>query len=368
MLVYLCLSSHGFGHAARQAAVFNELHKLQPDWRLVVSSIVDINFLSLVFKGIPIEYRRVEWDIGVVQKNALDIDFLATLRRLEHIEKVLPTIIKSEAKWIKSQDLPTIIIGDIPPSASQLALEVDCDLVWMGNFGWDDIYADMGSLFRKFTQIYRENYSKGKFLLRCPFSLKMEWNLPETSLGLVAAKPNPIPVYFEAKLRAHTGPIVLIGFGGFGLDIPLNLYENWPNHLFILPDVNNIKGSSFNTIINNTIYLPNDIRTLDILPYCSRFIGKPGFSSFCEALSQRVGLHVISRENFAEVRVLMEGLKSYGHHLILDRTNLENGDWKLDQSLESPSKNVLLNDGAITAAKSIINIFITNRKNNFVCD
>ena len=59
MLIYLCLSSHGYGHAARQAAVLAELHRLQPDWRLVVSSVVDMQFLSLVLQDIPVEHRRL---------------------------------------------------------------------------------------------------------------------------------------------------------------------------------------------------------------------------------------------------------------------------------------------------------------------
>ena len=44
MLIYVCLSSHGFGHAARQAAMLARLHRLQPSWRLVVSSMVDPAF------------------------------------------------------------------------------------------------------------------------------------------------------------------------------------------------------------------------------------------------------------------------------------------------------------------------------------
>ena len=54
MLVYLCLSSHGFGHAARQAAIFEEIHHLEPKWRLIVSSVVSKEFLDVAFLGIPI--------------------------------------------------------------------------------------------------------------------------------------------------------------------------------------------------------------------------------------------------------------------------------------------------------------------------
>ena len=41
MLIYVCSSSHGFGHAARDAAVLQQLRILRPDWRLVMSSAIN---------------------------------------------------------------------------------------------------------------------------------------------------------------------------------------------------------------------------------------------------------------------------------------------------------------------------------------
>ena len=63
MLIYVCLSSHGFGHAARQATVLSALHRLQPTWRLVVSSLVSADFLKLVCGAVPVEHRSVGWDV-----------------------------------------------------------------------------------------------------------------------------------------------------------------------------------------------------------------------------------------------------------------------------------------------------------------
>ena len=57
MLIYLCLSSHGFGHAARQAAILYELSLLRPDWRFVVSSVVN---LKLAFNVNKINHERIQ--------------------------------------------------------------------------------------------------------------------------------------------------------------------------------------------------------------------------------------------------------------------------------------------------------------------
>ena len=57
MLIYVCSSSHGFGHAARDAAVLQQLRRLRPDWCLVMSSRVSAGFLSLLLGDEHIEQR-----------------------------------------------------------------------------------------------------------------------------------------------------------------------------------------------------------------------------------------------------------------------------------------------------------------------
>ena len=109
MLVYLALSSHGFGHAARQAAVLSALHALHPQWRLVVSSAVDPAFLNLVFQGVPVEQRPVRWDVGMVQSDALSCNQAATLAALDRLELSLPGRLDQEVAWIEAQGLPVVV-------------------------------------------------------------------------------------------------------------------------------------------------------------------------------------------------------------------------------------------------------------------
>ena len=86
MLIYTCISTHGFGHAARQAAVLAEINRLRPDWKLVISTAVNQDFISLAMQGVKFTYRRVRWDIGVVQSNALDVDLHSTLSKLKKLD------------------------------------------------------------------------------------------------------------------------------------------------------------------------------------------------------------------------------------------------------------------------------------------
>tara|TARA_Y100001968_G_C19443054_1_gene763659 strand:+ start:552 stop:905 length:354 start_codon:yes stop_codon:yes gene_type:complete len=117
MLIYLCLSSHGYGHAARQAAIFNELYKFNPNLKLVISSIVNQQYLNTIFYGLPVIYRRIKWDVGTVQKHALETDYETTLLELNLFDKQIKFIINNEIKWINKFKLPVLILADIPPAA-----------------------------------------------------------------------------------------------------------------------------------------------------------------------------------------------------------------------------------------------------------
>ena len=71
MLIYVCSSSHGFGHAARDVAVLQQLRRLRPNWQLVLSSRAPSALLRLLLGTATIGVRRCRWDVGTVQADAL---------------------------------------------------------------------------------------------------------------------------------------------------------------------------------------------------------------------------------------------------------------------------------------------------------
>ncbi len=354
MLIYLCLSSHGYGHAARQAAVLTELHRLYPNVRLVVSSHVDLEFLNLVFRSVPFEHRRLRWDVGMVQTHAFGIDSSATLKALHELEISNPAQISAEAAWIRSQQIPAMILADIPPAAAELADQAGVPLLWMGNFGWDEIYQPLGDYFLAYAELAATEYARGHHLLRCPFSLKMDWGVPEQSIGITAAKPRPLPIALQEKLASSDAPIVMVGFGGMGFALQPDLFRRWPDHLFLVPQSRSANTSGVDQQPENVIYLPESSLVLDALPFCARHLGKPGYSSFCEAISLGVGLHVFQRDGFAEAKALIDGLQSYAAHRLLERHALELGEWELDLPIICPSQQPLASDGALVAAHAVL--------------
>jgi hypothetical protein len=354
VLIYACVSGHGFGHGSRTAAVLMALRSLQPDWRLVVSTSLPPAFLSTALQAVAgdlIEHRCCRWDVGVVQADALGADAPATLAALADLEQDLPGLIARESAWLRHQREPVLVLADVPPAAARLARELGAPLVWLGNFGWDAIYAAMGPAFDPWATAAHDLYRRGDLLLRCPLSMPMDWGVPPVEVGLTCGEPTLEPAVVQQRLQWENDgrPCVLVTFGGMGFRLEPDLFTLWPDHRFVVADPSlAIEGSP-----SNVALLPRGIRPLEVMSLCSRMITKPGYSSFCEALSQGVGLHVVRREGFAEAAVLEQGLVRHGHHRLLSQEQLRSGDWQLDQPLRPPSGPSLSPNGALQAAHAL---------------
>ncbi|NDF62887.1 MAG: hypothetical protein EB136_08230, partial [Synechococcaceae bacterium WBB_3_034] len=121
MLIYACVSGHGYGHGSRVASVLTALHRLQPQWRLVLSTPLPEAFLRLAFGAVPFEHRPCRWDVGVLQADALGSDPDATLAALERLEQQRPAQLAAERAWLLEQRQPLLVLADVPPAAAALA-------------------------------------------------------------------------------------------------------------------------------------------------------------------------------------------------------------------------------------------------------
>lgn len=349
MLVLACISSHGFGHGARVAAVLQAVAARQPDCRFVLSTALPAAFLRRTFVGLNYEHRSCQWDVGVVQADALGSDPEATVQALERLEQQLPQQIEAEARWLehwRQAHEPVAIVADVPPAAARLAERLGWPLLWHGNFGWDSIYADLGGPLQEWAQSSLADYRCGQTLLRCPFALPMPWDVPQQPLGLGASEPRFQPECIAERLnwRALRQRSALLCFGGLGLPLDPALLQSWPDWQFLV--VNEALAQAA-----NATWLAEDLRPVDVMPLCSVVITKPGYSTFAEALSQDCGLVVVERSGFAEAEVLQKSLQQHGFHRLLTRRAFEQGQWLLDQPLTPPQGQPLPTDGAAIASE-----------------
>ena len=349
MLIHACVSGHGYGHGSRVASVLTALHVLEPSWRLVLSTSLPRSFLELAFGPVPFELRPCRWDVGVIQADALGADGPATLNAHEQLERDLPAQLEREVAWIRSPGDPLLLLGDVPPAAAELAQRLAAPLVWMGNFGWDAIYRPMGGAFGALADRAQAAYRLGDALIQCPLAMPMPWDLPVTAVGLTAGRPRHRPEALRERLQLSEPRegTVMVAFGGLGLALDSAPFARWPEHQFLVSD------PALAAAVGNAVLIPADLRPLELLPLCGRVITKPGYSTFCEALSLGTGIHLVQRHGFAEAPVLEAALRRHGWHRLLSREQLERGDWQLDQPLLPPSTGPLPSGGEVDAAQRL---------------
>jgi hypothetical protein len=353
-VLYLAITSHGFGHAVRASAVAAEIQRLCPEILLVLVTTAPRWLLDSYIPGDFIHRPRA-LDVGVIQSDSLTMDKQATLDQLRQIQTQQRSIIAGEVNFIR-QNQVGLILADIPPLAAVIAKTAGIPCWMMSNFGWDFIYRDWGGDFVEIADQIVECYQKCDRLFRMPLHEPMSAFSTITDVGLTGGTPHYTVEHLRQTFKLTKPPerTILLTFGGLGLQqIPYNNLERFPDWQFITfdqqaPDLPNLLQ------ITNHQYRP-----VDLMPVCGRVLSKPGYSTFAEALRLNLPIISITREDFAESFVLLEGIQNYGEHQILTPAEFFQGDWEfLSQPLQPPRQSQpLAKDGTEAIAQAVVRYF-----------
>lgn len=351
-ILYVAITNHGFGHAARTASVAAAIAQLCPEILLILVTTAPRWLLESYIQGDFI-YRPRALDVGVVQADSLTIDKAATLEKLKQIRTQQRSLVAGEVNFIR-QNRVNLILADIPPLAAVIAQTADIPCWMSSNFGWDFIYRAWEGEFIEIADWISDCFSKCDRLFRLPFHELMSAFPVITDVGLTGGSPR----YQVDELRAIWGitasveQTVLLTFGGLGLQqIPYDNLRQFPDWQFITfdysaPDLPNL------LTIRDRKYRP-----VDFMPICGRIVSKPGYGTFAEAL--RVGVPIVSltREEFAESDLLIEGITSYAHHQILSPAEFFQGSWEfLNQLPHLPRRSQpMAMNGNETIAQDVVN-------------
>ena len=361
-ILYVAMTNHGFGHATRTAAVAANIQKLCPQVLLIMVTTAPRWLLESYIEGDFI-YRPRAYDLGVVQTDSLKMDKAATLSKLRAIKQDQNSIIASEVNFIR-QNQVQMILADIPFLAAEIAYcaGIPC---WMNsNFGWDFIYREWGGEFIEIADWIGSCYAKCDRLFRFPFHETMSAFPNITDVGL----PGGTPRFEVDELRSKWGinstveKTVLLTFGGLGLQqIPYHNLERYPDWQFITfdksaPDLPNLLQISDKRLLGVPLS-ERKYRPVDFMPLCSRVISKPGFSTFAEATKLGIPIISVTREGFAESKLLHAGIANYNYHKLITPQTFFQGNWDfLYQELKAPqSSEPIAVDGNERIASAVVN-------------
>ncbi|MGB3494031.1 MAG: hypothetical protein WBA57_14975 [Elainellaceae cyanobacterium] len=353
-ILYVAVTNHGFGHTARTAAVVATIQELCPE--IVVIMVTSApRWLLESYLHRQFIYRPRAFDIGVVQSDSITMDKAATLKKLQHIKSRQAATIASEVSFIK-QNRVGLIFADIPPLVAAIAQAAGVPCWMASNFGWDLIYRPWGGEFEAIADWISDCFSTCDRLFRLPFNEPMSAFPVIEDIGLTGGRPQYPADELRQKLNLTAPPekTVLLTFGGLGLaQIPyegLQRFSDWQFLTFDqaapeLPNLVKISGHHY--------------RPVDLMPLCSRVVSKPGYGTFAEACQLGIPIISIEREGFAEAPLLINGLREYAHHLVINGDQFYDGSWAfLEQDLTPPrSSTPLPTNGNEAIARSVVDYF-----------
>ena len=353
--LYIAVTSHGFGHAVRVASVAAQIQKLCPDLVLVFATTAPQWLLESYLTGDFI-YRPQVFDVGVIQTDSIKMDKRATLKKMEDIKAQQEAIIAEEVEFIEQNNVG-LILADIPPLATKIARQAQIPCWMMSNFGWDFIYGSWGQEFAEIVQWITQCYRQCDRLFRLPLHEPMTAFPVIEDMGLTGGTPKYSieELKDQFAIAAPQEKTILLTFGGLGLQaIPyenLQCFDDWQFITFdgIAPDLPNLLKVPGKTY-----------RPVDFMPLCGSVVSKPGYSTFAEALRLEVPIISLTREDFAESPILLEGIQDYSYHRIVSSQDFFESDWDfLRQDLIAPRTNTTLpKDGSQTIALKIVD-FLT---------
>ena len=110
-VLYIAITSHGFGHAVRASSVAAAIQQLCPEILLVLVTTAPRWLLESYIPGDFI-HRPRSFDIGVIQSDSLNMDKEATLEKLQQIRSSANSIIAGEVNFIRTNRVG-LILADI---------------------------------------------------------------------------------------------------------------------------------------------------------------------------------------------------------------------------------------------------------------
>ena len=298
MHVLYYITSHGYGHAVRSAAVCNCLPE---GTRLSIRSDISPNFFDEELI-LPHGIRPGGFDVGCLQRDGVTVLVEETLRAYRDIAAKNRSSLDDEARWCVDNRVDCVV-SDITPFAFEVADKAGIPSVAISNFTWHDIYSPYIDKYQEYTSILSDMAGQYR---KASIALALYPSLPMTVFG----GKLPVPILGKRGRNRRDGinaafgidngkRLGLIYTGNFGLDgvdwLRLEEIDGWE-----FAGVYPLRGSprNYHTVTKD------QFRYQDMSASADAIIAKMGYGVFSESLLNGIPLIYPPREDFAEFPAL----------------------------------------------------------------
>jgi L-arabinokinase len=168
----------------------------------------------------PLDHRRLECDVGLVQRDALTIDERASADAWLEFSAAWDSRVDAEVDWLRASGV-RLVLGDIPPLAFEAAARAGIASVALANFSWDWIYRHLARREPRLGEAAdrcARAYALCDLLLRLPFAGDLSAFRRVEDVPLVARRPGVAREEARRRLDLRGDrPLALLSFGGIGM-------------------------------------------------------------------------------------------------------------------------------------------------------
>ncbi len=353
------VSGHGYGHSTRTAEVLRAVRERAPDLKVAVRTSAP----AFLFEGVvspPLAVRRVECDVGLVQKDALVIDEEGTVAAWRRFMAGWGGLVEREAAWLRSSSV-RLVLGDIPPLAFAAAGEAGVPSVGLSNFSWDWIYGHLAARLPALAEASaraREAYAEADLLLRLPFAGDLSAFRRIEDVPLVVRRPPTPRPEARRRLGLDERPAVLLSFGGLGLPgLRPAAFSSLVGYQLLLtgragdgsvpPNLRRLDGDSLSAL---GLSYPDLVGAADVV------VTKPGYGIVTDCIGAGTRLVYTDRGDFPEYPVMVAEMPRYLPSVFASNDDVREG--RLGPALEAvlalPFPDPPRTDGAAVAAERLL--------------
>jgi hypothetical protein len=310
--VAVYVTSHGFGHLNRTAAVVNRIPR-----RIRVSIRSHPNLFDHWRQRVmrPIELGSFVSDSGAVNppgdSNATDGRASIELAIRVHAEAMAR--LDGEADWLREQRIDAIAC-DAPAPPLVAARRAGIPGLVMSNFTWADIYAPYarehgGEALRLLADL-RSDYRHATALFRMQPALKMSWLKPAIDVGMVVNQGRNRRAELVRSLGlGRRDRVVYLYVGRYGqADLDWSRLERLGERGIHFVGYDPAPGGG----PRNLHVIPSpDWPGGDLIASTDAAVAKAGYSTACEAMASGTPMIYPPRRGFAEFRSLDRALRDW---------------------------------------------------------
>jgi hypothetical protein len=327
------VTSHGFGHLNRTAAVLN---RVPPDVAITIKSHANLFVHWRERLKRPAELESYVSDSGAVNPpgDSAATDGRATLELAASVHREAIARLDDEVARLARTQMAAVLC-DAPAVPLLAARRAGVPGFLMSNFTWADIYAPhakvLGGEAVAFVAELRRVYRQATATFRIEPALRMSWLSPHLDTGMVVN----LGRNRRSELRRLFGlpkgdKLVYLYIGRYGQsDVDWSRLERYAagGVQFIGYPPGPAKP------VSNLHTVPSpDWPGGDLIASCDAVLAKAGYGTVCEAMASGTPVIYPSRQGFAEFRLLDRALRAWGGGVPISARDFRG--LKLDRSLE----------------------------------